>query len=91
MPTPPLPTPAPTPLSQGLIDSFIDALWLEDGLSQNTLAAYRRDLTLALRNVIRQRGSAEPFLRTAQPAPITGKTGTSTFDIASRNRRIYQI
>ncbi len=28
------------------IDPFIDALWLEDGLSPNTLAAYRRDLTL---------------------------------------------
>jgi integrase/recombinase XerD len=27
------------------IDRFIDALWLEDGLSANTLAAYRRDLT----------------------------------------------
>ena len=26
------------------IDRFIDALWLEDGLSANTLAAYRRDL-----------------------------------------------
>lgn len=26
------------------IDLFIDALWLEDGLAQNTLAAYRRDL-----------------------------------------------
>ncbi|HNR82222.1 site-specific tyrosine recombinase XerD [Ottowia sp.] len=29
-----------------LIDRFIDALWLEDGLSANSLAAYRRDLTL---------------------------------------------
>jgi integrase/recombinase XerD len=29
-----------------LIDAFIDALWLEEGLSRNTLAAYRRDLTL---------------------------------------------
>ena len=28
------------------IDTFIDALWLEQGLSKNTLAAYRRDLTL---------------------------------------------
>lgn len=27
------------------IDAFIDALWLEDGLSKNTLQAYRRDLT----------------------------------------------
>ena len=33
---------APTPE----IDEFIDALWLEDGLSKNTLAAYRRDLAL---------------------------------------------
>jgi len=28
------------------IDAFIDALWLEEGLSKNTLAAYRRDLAL---------------------------------------------
>ncbi len=27
-------------------DAFIDALWLEEGLAKNTLAAYRRDLTL---------------------------------------------
>jgi integrase/recombinase XerD len=34
------------PSSQSSIDDFIDALWLEDGLSKNTLAAYRRDLSL---------------------------------------------
>jgi integrase/recombinase XerD len=34
------------PESQEVIDRFADALWLEDGLSANTLAAYRRDLTL---------------------------------------------
>lgn len=28
------------------VDAFIDALWLEEGLSKNTLQAYRRDLTL---------------------------------------------
>ena len=28
----------------GLIDAFADALWLEEGLSHNTLQAYRRDL-----------------------------------------------
>ncbi|MES2943709.1 MAG: site-specific tyrosine recombinase XerD [Pseudomonadota bacterium] len=37
---------APDPASQSGIDAFIDALWLEDGLSKNTLEAYRRDLTL---------------------------------------------
>ena len=31
------------------IDAFIDALWLEEGLSRNTLAAYRRDLELYAR------------------------------------------
>jgi integrase/recombinase XerD len=30
--------------SQASIDSFIDAIWLEAGLSANTLQAYRRDL-----------------------------------------------
>jgi integrase/recombinase XerD len=31
--------------STDLIERFIDALWLEQGLSRNTLDAYRRDLT----------------------------------------------
>ena len=29
-----------------MIDRFLDALWIEDGLAANTLAAYRRDLAL---------------------------------------------
>ena len=32
------------PASIQSIDAFIDALWLEEGLSRNTLLAYRRDL-----------------------------------------------
>ena len=28
-----------------VLDEFCDALWLEDGLSRNTLDSYRRDLT----------------------------------------------
>jgi integrase/recombinase XerD len=28
------------------IERFLDALWIEDGLARNTLAAYRRDLSL---------------------------------------------
>ncbi len=34
------------PASQSAIDRFADALWLEDGLAANSLAAYRRDLGL---------------------------------------------
>src|SRR3954470_24580889 len=41
------------------IDTFIDALWLEEGLSRNTLAAYRRDLTLYAR-WLAPRGRALP-------------------------------
>jgi len=44
-----LPAAPPSPAlaaSQALVDRFLDALWLEDGLAKNTLAAYRRDLAL---------------------------------------------
>jgi integrase/recombinase XerD len=35
---------SPTCAIDPLIDRFIDAVWLEDGLARNTLVAYRRDL-----------------------------------------------
>ena len=34
------------PAADPLVDAFVAALWVEDGLSANTLAAYRRDLAL---------------------------------------------
>ena len=34
------------PISQEAIERFCDACWLEDGLAQNSLSAYRRDLSL---------------------------------------------
>lgn len=34
-----------SPADQTEIDAFCDALWLEDGLSKNTLSAYRQDLS----------------------------------------------
>jgi len=45
--------PAPTGIaavypSDSSVDAFIDALWLEEGLSRNTLEAYRRDLNQLL-------------------------------------------
>ncbi len=35
-----------TAATQARIDAFIDAVWLEQGLAVNTLAAYRRDLEI---------------------------------------------
>jgi len=52
------------PESQALIDRFADALWLEDGLSPNTLAAYKRDLTLYARWLLLAQGG--DLLRTQE-------------------------
>lgn len=38
-----------------LIDEFCDSLWLEDGLSKNTLEAYRRDMRLFAKWLASQR------------------------------------
>jgi len=43
---PPQAANAMTASDAALLDEFCDHLWLEDGLSKNTLEAYRRDLTL---------------------------------------------
>ena len=39
---------APPPASDESVDAFVDTLWLEEGLSRNTLEAYRRDLNQLL-------------------------------------------
>lgn len=36
----------PSPRDFELIEQFLDALWLEKGLSKNTLSSYRRDLSI---------------------------------------------
>lgn len=36
----------PSPRDTELIEQYIDALWLEKGLSKNTLSSYRRDLSI---------------------------------------------
>ncbi len=50
LPSPPAPLPegggsSYLQASRDLLDGFIDHLWLEDGLSRNTLDSYRQDLT----------------------------------------------
>ena len=43
-------------ISEQAIDGFVSSLWLEDGLASNTLAAYRRDLTLFSRWLAAEQG-----------------------------------
>lgn len=47
----------PAAASDPDIDAFLDAVWLEDGLAANTLAAYRRDLT-GFQGWLRAKGGA---------------------------------
>lgn len=71
--------------SDASIDRFTDALWLEDGLSANTLAAYRRDLrlyalwlgqahgvALAQSQEHHLQGTSPPAPTPAPPRPIGG-------------------
>ena len=44
-------------LSQEAIERFCDACWLEDGLAQNSLSAYRRDLLLLAQWLYKESGS----------------------------------
>ena len=43
-------------VNEDLLDEFCDALWLEDGLSRNTMESYRRDLRLFSTWLLTDRG-----------------------------------
>jgi integrase/recombinase XerD len=50
-----------------VIERFIEALWLEDGLAENTQAAYRRDLMLLAQWLLAEQGRA---IEAAQEADL---------------------
>jgi len=75
------------PASAASIDRFVDAIWIEQGLAANTLAAYRRDLTLFAEWLGRDAGrslveASETDLRQYALARHAGSAPTST------NRRL---
>lgn len=76
--------------SAALIDRFCDALWLEDGLSANTLAAYRRDLTLFARWLAAGGTSA---LQTAGSAEVQAYLAVRLADskASTSNRRLVTL
>jgi integrase/recombinase XerD len=75
------------PASVGAVDRFLDAIWIEEGLAANTLAAYRRDLTLFARWLDQALGrtlveASESDLRQYALARHAGSAASST------NRRL---
>ncbi|MBI4756712.1 MAG: site-specific tyrosine recombinase XerD [Betaproteobacteria bacterium] len=75
------------------IDAFADALWLEDGLSRNTLSAYRSDLA-ALAAWLATRGGNLPGAGEADLASYLGPFSTRAKPASQRRllsvlRRFY--
>lgn len=80
---------------RSLIDRFLDALWLEHGLSENTLAAYRRDLEGIARWLAASRldlpGAARADLLTyLQARGQEGAKPRTTARLLSSLRRFYR-
>ena len=74
--------------SAATIDRFIDALWIEDGLAPNTLAAYRRDLALLARLAAPERGAARSTRRARPTCATTRSRATPAARATSANRRL---
>jgi integrase/recombinase XerD len=74
------------PDSQASIDRFIDALWIEEGLSPNTLAAYRRDLTLYAQWLAESTGKA--LDQTGEPDLLAYAVARASTKATSANRRL---
>ena len=72
------------------IDDFIDALWLEEGLSRNTLAAYRRDLTLYARWLQARGGSLEATARHDLQAYFAARHSATKASTANRRLTVFK-
>ena len=72
------------------IDAFIDALWLEEGLSKNTLSAYRRDLTLYIRWLDPQGRSVLQTSETDLNAYFSAKHRSSKATTANRRLTVFK-
>jgi integrase/recombinase XerD len=83
--------------SSTLLDAFCDALWLEDGLSRNTLESYRRDISQFAAWLGAERGAELPAARHDDvlgylAARVCGRARPSTTGRQlSSLRRFYQF
>ncbi|MEO5702547.1 MAG: site-specific tyrosine recombinase XerD [Gammaproteobacteria bacterium] len=91
-------TPAVLPAMQDqvIIEEFIDSLWLERGLSENTLTAYRTDLQklahwLVGHNVNLLTAKRSHLLDYLATCIHTRKRPSSTARLVSSLRRFYQL
>ena len=90
-----VPTSPSLAASQAAIDRFCDTLWLEDGLSKNTLAAYRRDLSLFASWLAEQALSLMEINESALHAYMAARHSASRATSVNRRlsvfKRFYQL
>ena len=72
------------------IDDFIDALWLEEGLSKNTLAAYRRDLTLLSQWMSQRNRLLEETTESELNAYFAARHGETKATSANRRLSVFK-
>ena len=77
-------------MSSESIDAFIDALWLEEGLSRNTLAAYRRDLTLYTEWLGQQRRAIDSTAEADINGYFAAKHAQSKATTANRRLTVFK-
>ena len=78
-----------------LIEQFLDALWLEKNLAENTLSAYRRDLTLlvewlAHRGLTLESAQSDDLQGLLAERMEGGYKATSSARLLSAMRRLFQ-
>ena len=70
-----------------LIDRFIDAIWLEQGLSENTLAAYRSDLRL-LQKWLKKRDRRLPEARKSDLLDFVAERAAGGIHVRTLSRQL---
>jgi integrase/recombinase XerD len=83
------------PAEQQLLETFLDALWAERGLSENTLKSYRYDLTMLARHLKSRRcslqtASREDLLNFLATQVQAGRSPRSLSRYLSGMRQLYQ-
>ena len=79
-----------SPVDIAGIDAFIDALWLEEGLSKNTLLAYRRDLTLLAQWLAGRSGSLLAVTEWDLQSYFADKHGSTKATTANRRLTVFK-
>ena len=81
--------PALREIDAGLLDAFCDALWLEDGLSRNTISSYRTDLEQLRESLKKSLLNAEEADLFAFFASKKGRASSAARRVSSL-KRFYQ-